>query len=117
MKLGSESLFADHKDLYKTINSTPLGDVKWEHFSIKYTGIQPEPTENSPPWMNNVYDVWFCTPLDVIRNIVVNTDFATAMDFCAYREFETAMNVGHWHDFMSGDWAWKQTVSIQFTLL
>ncbi|KIK78808.1 hypothetical protein PAXRUDRAFT_28532 [Paxillus rubicundulus Ve08.2h10] len=66
MKSGLDSLFADHKDLYKTINSTPLGNVKWECFSIKHTGIQPEPTENSLPWMNNIYDVWFHTPLNVI---------------------------------------------------
>ncbi|KAF8835864.1 hypothetical protein BDN67DRAFT_984331 [Paxillus ammoniavirescens] len=84
------------RDLYKTINSTPLGDVKWKIFSTKYTKIQPEPTENSPPWMNDVYNVWFHTPLDIIQNIVVNPDFATRMDFCAYQEFETATNVRDW---------------------
>ncbi|KIK76509.1 hypothetical protein PAXRUDRAFT_169715, partial [Paxillus rubicundulus Ve08.2h10] len=112
MKSGLDSLFVDHKDLYKTIDSTPLGDVKWECFSIKYTGIQPEPMENSLPWMNNIYNVWFCTPLNIIQNIVANPDFATEMDFRTYREFETATDVRCWHDFMSRDWAWEQTVSI-----
>ncbi|KIK82056.1 hypothetical protein PAXRUDRAFT_154653 [Paxillus rubicundulus Ve08.2h10] len=34
---GGEPLFMDHKDLYKTIDSTTLGDVKWENFSIQYS--------------------------------------------------------------------------------
>ncbi|KAH7905684.1 hypothetical protein BJ138DRAFT_1138203 [Hygrophoropsis aurantiaca] len=33
--------FADHKDLYQTIDSTPLGDVPWNTFSVSYHGEKP----------------------------------------------------------------------------
>jgi len=34
--------FADCRDLYKTIDNTPLGDVKWQSFSVRYTGEKPD---------------------------------------------------------------------------
>ncbi|KIJ57722.1 hypothetical protein HYDPIDRAFT_171577, partial [Hydnomerulius pinastri MD-312] len=33
--------FADADDLYDTIDSTELGDVKWESFTVQYTGEKP----------------------------------------------------------------------------
>ncbi|KAI6131082.1 hypothetical protein EDD16DRAFT_1689588 [Pisolithus croceorrhizus] len=58
--------FADDScaEMYKTIDRTPLGDVKWESFCTSYTGEQP--TENVPPWMNDTYDIWFQDPKEDI---------------------------------------------------
>ncbi|KAF8834531.1 hypothetical protein BDN67DRAFT_992647 [Paxillus ammoniavirescens] len=39
LEASGEPLFIDHKDLYKTMNSTTLGEVKWESFSIQYTNF------------------------------------------------------------------------------
>jgi hypothetical protein len=30
--------FANHSDLYETIDSTPVGDVPWQSFSLTYDG-------------------------------------------------------------------------------
>ncbi|KAF8833516.1 hypothetical protein BDN67DRAFT_985983 [Paxillus ammoniavirescens] len=39
------------------IDSTPLGDIPWQGFSIQYTGERPE--DNVLPWMDGTYEVWF----------------------------------------------------------
>ncbi|KAF8440230.1 hypothetical protein L210DRAFT_846029 [Boletus edulis BED1] len=35
-----QPLYANHRDLYKTIDAIEHSDVKWNCFSIKYTGMQ-----------------------------------------------------------------------------
>ncbi|KAG0693757.1 hypothetical protein DFH29DRAFT_1038013 [Suillus ampliporus] len=56
--------FADYHDLYKTINKTPLGDIKWESFSVRYNGKRPD--TDVPPWMDQVFEVWYCDPQEDI---------------------------------------------------
>ncbi|KAI5997456.1 hypothetical protein EDD15DRAFT_2386971 [Pisolithus albus] len=99
-------IFRDSAEMYKTIDSTPLGDVKWENFHTSYTGERP--TENVPPWMTDTYDIWFRDPKEVVRNILSEPDFSDDMDYRPFREYESATDGRQWEDFMSGDWAWKQ---------
>lgn len=54
-------LFTSHNDLYKIIDAIPLGNVKWQSFTIKYMDV-PDDDEHVP-WMEDTYDVWFCYPL------------------------------------------------------
>jgi hypothetical protein len=54
---GDEPPFSSTTDMDNTINSTPLGNVAWESFSLKYNGTQP--VNNIPSWMEAEYDVWF----------------------------------------------------------
>lgn len=103
------TIFRDHRDLYGTIDSIPLGDVKWESFSVKYTGPLPD-SGSTPLWMEDSYDVWFRDPHKVVRNMLANPDFATEIDLRPYREFSTDHDKRQWQDFMSGDWAWDQAV-------
>jgi hypothetical protein len=113
---GSKStIFSDHRSVYKTIDNTPLGDVKWESFTVKYTGDIPE--EGAAPWMTDSHEVWFRDPHEVIRNMLANPDFAAEMDLRPYREFATENDERQWKDFMSGDWAYKQAVRVLFSLL
>ncbi|KAG1886992.1 hypothetical protein F4604DRAFT_1889809 [Suillus subluteus] len=107
IQAGSKAtLFPDHCDVYRTIDNTPLGDVKWQSFSVKYTGTIPD--EGAPPWMADSHDVWFRDPRDVVRNMLANPDFAAEMDLQPYREFATENDERQWQDFMSGDWGWAQ---------
>ncbi|KAG2137011.1 hypothetical protein DEU56DRAFT_736982, partial [Suillus clintonianus] len=106
----SEVLFADHRDVYKTIDNTPLGDVKWQSFSIKYTGEHPD--DGPAPWMTDSYDVWFREPHDIVRNMLANPDYAAEIDLRPYREFATETDEHQWQDFMSGDWAWNHADQI-----
>ncbi|KAH9954145.1 hypothetical protein BJV74DRAFT_800246 [Russula compacta] len=40
--------FADHNDLYMTINAIPHGDIPWQSFSTSYKGITPDKQEDVP---------------------------------------------------------------------
>ncbi|KAG1883443.1 hypothetical protein F4604DRAFT_1879062 [Suillus subluteus] len=102
--------FANHRDLYRTIDSSELGDVPWQSFSVKYCGDKPD--INVPPWMDGSYEVWFRDPRDVIRNMLANLLYANEMDYCPYREYASATDERQWKDFMSADWAWDQADEI-----
>ena len=97
--------FADKKDLYDVIDSTPLGDVSWQSFSVTYQGEKPP--DSVPEWMDGSYEVCYRDPRDIIRNMLANPDFDGETDYVPYRDFDVD---GHreWKDFMSGDWAYKQ---------
>ncbi|KAG1749254.1 hypothetical protein EDB19DRAFT_1904767 [Suillus lakei] len=107
LKHNDKPLFVDCHDLHKTIDSTPVGDVKWQSFKVQYSGEKP--AHNIPPWMDQSHDVWYRDPHEVIQNMLANPDYATEMDYRPYCEFSTDGNACQWQDFMSGDWAWNQT--------
>ncbi|KAG2156882.1 uncharacterized protein EDB93DRAFT_1101299 [Suillus bovinus] len=66
-------LFADHKDLYDTIDATPLGDVAWQSFSLEFNGEKS--AEDRPLWMQQSYDVWFWDPHAIVQNMLANSDY------------------------------------------
>ncbi|KAG2135326.1 hypothetical protein DEU56DRAFT_738053 [Suillus clintonianus] len=110
VKYNDRPPFANHKDLYHTIDSSPLGDVPWQSFSVKYCGDIPD--VDVPPWMNGSYDVWFRDPREVIRNMLANPMYADEVDYQPYREYASATDERQWKDFMSADWAWDQADEI-----
>jgi hypothetical protein len=99
--------FTGHHDLYETINSTPLGDVSWQTFSMSYSGTRP--AENVPPWMTAEYDVWFRDPRLLVHIMLSNPDFAAEIEYVPYQDY-TDDNKRCYKNFFSGDWAWKQVV-------
>ena len=103
---GTDPPFANHEDLYTTIDSTAMGRIPWQSFSATYNGILPD---NPPPWMVAKYDVWFRNPQEIIRDMIANPDFRDEVDYSAKRVFN-AKGQREWKDFMSGNWAWKQSV-------
>ncbi|KAG2111382.1 hypothetical protein BD769DRAFT_1674375 [Suillus cothurnatus] len=107
---NTSALFTDHRDVYKTIDSTHLGDVQWQSCSLKYTGEHA--VDDTAPWMEDSYDVWFCNPHDVVRTMLANPDYTLEMDLQPYHEFVTETDKHQWQDFMSGDWAWNQADQI-----
>ncbi|KIK80693.1 hypothetical protein PAXRUDRAFT_157996, partial [Paxillus rubicundulus Ve08.2h10] len=74
VKHGDNPPFADHKDLYDTIDSFVLGDNKLQSFKVQYTGERP--STNPPPWMDATYDVWFRDPHLSACNILGNPSVA-----------------------------------------
>ncbi|KAL4078065.1 hypothetical protein J3A83DRAFT_4476852 [Scleroderma citrinum] len=58
-----QGVFRDSAEIYKMIDSTPLGDMKWESFCASYTDEQP--AKNVPLWMNDMYDIWYQDPKEV----------------------------------------------------
>ena len=99
--------FANHDDLYSSIDNIKLADIRWRCFAVTYTG--PRPDEGPvPPWMDEEYLVWFRCPREVLHCQLGNPDFATEMHFSPRKVFRGNERV--YKDFMSGDWAWKQAV-------
>jgi hypothetical protein len=54
-KHGDHPPFSDHWDLYHTIDSSPIGDIRWDCFQVQYASEKPD--INVPSWMGNSYDV------------------------------------------------------------
>lgn len=111
---GAKPPFHNHTDLYNTIDATPLGDVPWDSFSLKYDGDIP--TGDVPSWMQDDYEVWFRDPKQLVENMLANPDFKDQFDYSPLQEYD--VNEKHrFQDFMSGDWAWKQAVRAPYFLL
>ena len=108
LEAGRCPLFSDYKQMYNTIDSTQLGDVKWQSFTVKYTG---DPGVDAVPWMHDNYNVWFQDPREVVCNMLANPGFVDAMNYQLFCEYDTKTSTWWWQDFMSGDWAWWQAVS------
>ena len=100
--------FANHTDLYDTIDSTPLGDVPWQTFSINYNADEEVP-DGAPSWQTSTYDVWFRDPHLVVKNMIDNPDYGNQFDSAPTRTFDSK---GHrqYQDFMTGDWVWEEAV-------
>lgn len=105
---GDEPPFSNTKDLHNVIDSTPLGDVPWESFSIQYNGTQP--ASDVPSWMQAEYDVWFRDPRSIVQNMLSNPDFKSEFDYAPFQEYD-GDGIHRFRDLMSGNWAWQQAVS------
>ena len=100
--------FRSHEDIYNTIDSTPLGDVPWESFSLQYNSNLP--AGEVPPWMTSKFDVWFRDPHTIVKNLLANPDFDNEFDYSPVQEYDMEGN-HRFQNFMSGNWGWKQAAS------
>lgn len=106
---GGESPFVDHADVYNTIDAIPMGGVPWQDFTVSYNG--PRPETNVPPWMEQTYEVYFRDPRQLFLNMLANPIFADNFDYTPKQTFNTEGS-RQYENFMSGDWAWNQAVSL-----
>jgi hypothetical protein len=98
------NLFKRNDSLLATIDSTPVGDMPWQGFTLSYDSPRPL---NAPEWMMTSHNIWFRDPLQLVHNLLVNRDFENEFDYMRFQEFN-AKKKRCWWDFMSGDWAWKE---------
>ena len=105
--------FKNAKDMYDTMDATPLGNVPWQSFTMNYNGTPPEtfgPDGESPPQTTVDYDIWFRSPHLLIHKMIANPKYKGQFDYTPYQEY--SMDDQHcFENFMSGDWAWKEAVS------
>ena len=95
--------FANHTDLYNTIDSMPLGDVPWQNFSLRYNGDDEIlDTPQVPQWMTCKYEVWFHDPHTIIMNMISNPDYNNHADIAPVRIFNSNGSRVY-QNFMSGD--------------
>ncbi|KAJ6602345.1 hypothetical protein B0H10DRAFT_2167292 [Mycena sp. CBHHK59/15] len=95
--------FADHEDLYNTIDATKVGHVPWESFTVRYN--RPISPDDVTPWKTQEYVVHFRDPCKVLQQLA-NLDFNSQMDFTPKQVFVDGKR--EYEDFMSGNWAWRQ---------
>ncbi|KAK6992321.1 hypothetical protein R3P38DRAFT_3331167 [Favolaschia claudopus] len=71
--------FANHKDLYATIDATSLGHIPWQSFEVSYN--QPIPLGDTVPWKRTPYKVFFRDPRLVLQRQPANPDFKDDIDY------------------------------------
>ena len=103
--------FSNAQDLYNTIDSTEVGEVPWQAFSVEFDG-ESSGDSGIPlaSWKRKSYEVWFRDPLKIVEAQIANKDYACEMDYAPKRMFSRARK-RLYTDFMSGNWAWEQAVS------
>ena len=106
--------FADHEDLYSTIDAIKLDGVLLQSYTAQYNGARPDDGP-IPEWMANDYHLWYRDPRKVIHNMLVNPNLMDGIDYVPYHEFENDKR--RYCDFMSGNWAWKQSVRFNFPMM
>lgn len=106
--------FADHQDLYSAIDAIKEGDIPWESFSVSYSGDLPDDVSNVAPWKLKQYEVWFRDPLAVIENQIANKTFDGKIDYAPKHVYRNGKR--QYQDFMTGNWAWRQAVSVNVSL-
>ncbi|KAG1894397.1 uncharacterized protein F5891DRAFT_931937, partial [Suillus fuscotomentosus] len=109
IKHNNAPQFANHRDMYATIDATPLGDTPWKSFTLCYNGAKPK--QDVPLWMDGQYDVWYRDPLEMMCSILANCAFDGGIKYSPYHDYTTE-DKQYWKNFMSGDWAWKQADDI-----
>ncbi|KAI0669674.1 hypothetical protein C8Q78DRAFT_1070741 [Trametes maxima] len=105
IRYGGSPPFADHADLYTSIDSIKVGEVPWQCLRISYQGVRPE--HHVPSWMEDVYEVWMRDPRCVSLKMLANPDFDGSFETTPYREY-TASGERRYGNLMSGNWSWKQ---------
>lgn len=113
LKYGGLAPFENVKHMFETIDSTALGGVAWESFTVGYTG---EVTENSPSWVHDSYEVWYRNPQTVVREMLANPDFNGEFLYSPVREF-VGGDKRRYTDYLTGNWAWREAVRVECILV
>lgn len=104
--------FQDVRDMHDTIDAIELGGVPWPSFTITFNENDDEEPDDAP-WMTKSYEVWFRDPREILKLQLGNRDFAGEMDYAPKKVYDREKKKRRYQDFMSGQWAWDQTVSDQ----
>jgi hypothetical protein len=104
--------YPSHREMYRTIDDVPYGDSTWSAFSSQYDGpVEPGNEE----WKQATYTFHSRNALDVVRQICSNPRFDGHFDYVAHKKFERDARTSRWErrfrNVMSGQWAWRQSVS------
>jgi hypothetical protein len=101
--------FASAKDLYQKIDQ--IDDSKtWHSFSFTYADVDLEDV-GLPTWKRATYQVVLCNAKSLVQKQLACPEFKDYMDYCPRQEFGDHQK--HiWSNFMSGNWAWEQCMSV-----
>ncbi|KIK74004.1 hypothetical protein PAXRUDRAFT_176923, partial [Paxillus rubicundulus Ve08.2h10] len=101
--------FANHQDLYKTIETVSEGGAPWECLSVSHVDADTLPADDPsvPTWMQDTHEVWFRCPESLLDQQILNSVFDGHMDYVPWQVFGD-QHQHIWSSFMSGNWAWTQ---------
>ncbi|KAL0573212.1 hypothetical protein V5O48_008750, partial [Marasmius crinis-equi] len=108
---GTESLFADAKDLYSIIDACESGSVPWQAFSVSYDG--PRVAGKIEPWMDKEFVVYYRDPREVLHRQLGNRDFAGEIETTPYQATSRLEGKRQFQNFMLGNWAMREADTIQ----
>ena len=92
--------------MYATIDRIDSGGTPWECLKVS-PNIDGE--ENPPSWMRAEYEVWYRNVDHVLTEMLNNPDFKDKFDYRAFT-YVDQQGQRQWSDFMSGNYAWHQSV-------
>jgi len=104
---GGRAPFESHQHMYSLIDASVLGDVPWK---CLMAGLPGRLDGNSPEWMRANYEVWYRDPDAVIATMLANPGFNGQFDARPYIDLD-AHGRRRWSNVMSGNLAWKHSVS------
>jgi len=96
------------KDMYAAIDQIQQGGIPWNMVKFKYN--KPT-TSNSPHWMQETYELCYRDVRLLLQSQLANPEFKDHFDYEPYQEFGQDGD-RFLSNFMSGDWAWLESVSI-----
>ena len=100
-------------ELERTLDDIPFGSLPWSSFQVRWSGPL---TPTSPSWKRQTYIVHRRDPLATFENTLRNTEYKRTFDPAAYREY-THDGKRIFSNFMSGLFAWKESVRAIFSPL
>ena len=95
------------------IDAISVGGAPWQSISLSYDGPIPE---NPPSWMEAEHMVWFRDPCLLFKNMLDNPDFQNLIDYAPLWQYDTD-DQHSYQNFVSGNWAWKQAVTLLIFVL
>lgn len=112
MQYDASTPFDSCRSLYATIDAIGDGDAPWQCLTVSSMSDSNNLSEDAPSWKKQEYEVWYRDPDVVIANLLDNPDFASQFDVAPYVATDS-QGKRRWTDFMSGNFAWRRSVSDQ----
>jgi len=109
---GTPAPFKSCREMHKTIDSSMLGDSPWE---CLVSGPPDGVDDHAPEWKRMSYEVWYRNPDAVVSSMLDNPDFEEQFDLRPYIDLD-ADGRRRWSNVMSGNIAWRRSVSRAITI-
>lgn len=109
--------FDSHNGLYEMIDSIEDGKVAWESFTMNHPASDhdhddaDDTSDDLPSWKRKTYHVWFRDPRKLLQAQLSNPEFKDGIDYAPKVVYNNKKE-RVWENFMSGNWAWDQCVSL-----
>ena len=109
--------FASNKELYNLIDDI-FPEETWQCLStthIDAAGLV-DGDSSVPTWKRGTYDMWIEDPKALLQKQLSNPEMKDFIDYAPHQVFGNN-HQRVWSDFMTGNWAWEQCVSLVLSFI